>query len=202
VPRAIRDTVIAVLGGLLVGLVVMFTTDLSHFGLIVVYLGGILSCGAGLGGLALPGILRRRRAAFKAEVISEVMAQIRADSTSAILRQRSDRSFGGIRLPANEAEQLHDLITDGRLLQVRIRQMTERQPYDDGLPAELANEIAIWEASIRTALMLSPELAEALEQVPMYGEFGLNDQAYETRTGAEVAVLERAIRALHKTSAN
>jgi len=92
--RLIRDIIVAVVGGVIVGLIVTFTTSLNRFQLALVYAGSLVACGLILGCLELPRLIRQRREKFKNEVIAAARSAIMNDlAAQAVATQNPGRKI-------------------------------------------------------------------------------------------------------------
>lgn len=191
----------AVAGGIIVGLIVTFTTSLTRVQLALVYIGSLAACGLILGGLELPRLIRQRREAFKAELIAAardaVISDLAAQTTSA-----PSPTVGSI-LRAVEAQHHHDereklieLLKSGRLLQARLR---EGGYGNVELQGELAVEIGEWEGMMLAALVDRPDSLYEVRNAPGDPQFISTGEAYR-RIERQLRILEEVIQGLRKTT--
>lgn len=190
----------AVVGGIIVGLIVSFTTSLTRVQLALVYVGALAACGLVLAGLELPHLIKRRRAIFKAEVIAAARdAVINELASQAVPRQ--DASPGSIlraveaRTHSDEREKLIGLLEDGRMVQAQLR---EGGYVDAELRGELAVGIGKWEGMGLSALVSRPGYLRDFRNAPGSPNSLSTSEAYR-RIEHQLGVLEEVIQDLGET---
>ncbi len=198
--RLIRDIVVAVVGGVIVGLIVTFTTSLTHLQLALVYAAALVACGLLLAGLELPRLIRQRREIFKAEVIAAARdAVINELASQAVPRQST--SPGGIlravqtRIHSDEREKLIGLLEEGRMVQARLR---EGGYGNTELQGELAVDVGKWEGMGLAALVNRPDYLREFRNAPGDPRLLSTSEAYR-RVEHQLGVLEEVIQDLGVT---
>ena len=149
--RLTRDIIVAVIGGVIVSLIVGFTTSLSRFQLAEVFAATLMACGLLLGTLQMPGRIRRRRERFKATIVAAVIATLTStlmDEIAAAVRTKVASKFnsGSSAYSSNvpiSKDDLGSILEDGRALQAQLGSLDSMsQP----VPSNLAANIARWNA--------------------------------------------------------
>ncbi len=79
--RLLRDTIVAVAGGVVVSLIITFTTSLGQGLLVLVWIGVLAACGLILAAPQVPRLVRQRRESFRAEAMAEARSAMLAELT-------------------------------------------------------------------------------------------------------------------------
>lgn len=198
--KLLLEVIAAIVGGIIVSLIVTFTTSLTHIQLILVYMTAILACGLLVAGLQfLPSLFRRRREKFKAEIIAAMKDSLLAELASRVpeLRYRSSPAaiLRGLQASAqaDDLTALRDLLLDGRMVQARLRE----QGYSNiELQGDLAVEIGQWEGRASTALVSKPDRLREFRNAPGNPQSGLSTCEAYKRTEHQLEVLEETIQDL------
>jgi hypothetical protein len=198
--RLIRDIVVAVVGGVIVGLIVTFTTSLTPLQLSLVYAAALVACGLLLASLELPRLIRRRREIFKVEVIAAARDAVINELASQAVPRRST-SPGGIlraveaRIHSDEREKLTGLLEEGRMVQACLR---EGGYGNTELRGELAVDIGKWEGMGLAALVSRRDYLRDFRSAPGDPQFLSTSEAYR-RVEYQLGVLEEVIQDLEVT---
>lgn len=185
--------------GIVVSLIASFTTSLTHAQLVGMFAVGLVVCALVLGALEMPGVIHRRRAAFKAEVITAAKDAVLAELASQIPEPGQGASPAAILAAASASTRadnlavLSKLLEEGRVLQARLGQFGSRN-YE--VPNDLAVEIARWEAKGGTALTRKPRLLSEFRDVQPQDVFHADTGATSERMEHQLRVLEKAARDL------
>jgi hypothetical protein len=187
----------AVIGGVIVSLLVTFTTSLTHVQLILAYIGIIAVCILLVAGLQLLSVLlRRRREKFKAEVIAAAKEALLEELASRAPEPHHRSSPRAILRAVQASAQAEDLATlrslllDGRMVQARLRE----SGYSNlELQGELAVAIGQWEGRAATALVSRSDQLREFRNAPGDPQTGLSIYEAYRRTEHQLEVLEEAI---------
>jgi hypothetical protein len=196
VGRIVRDVAVAVAAGFIVAIVAAFTTSLSRIQLVGVFAGGLAACALLLGALEAPGAIRRRRDAFKAEVVAAAKDAVLAELDSRAPQAQQGASPGAILRAASapgradDLAALSNLLENGRVLQARLG---EPGTLNAEVPNDLAVEIARWEAQGATALTRKPDLLDEYRRVPYQNVFTATMGSMNLRMEHQLGVLEEAV---------
>ena len=200
--RILRDIIVAVAGGLIVSLIVAFTTNLSRLELAGVFGLGLIACGLTLGAVALPGILKKRYRKWVGDLINKITEEVTARTSSELLLRDDDvvtdanlnRLIAGISgkviIDAKEPVTLQELLIAGRMVQAKTLQYEMRSTEIYG---DLAVEISQWEGRASAALLSMPELLAEFRHAPGYPSFGISATDAYGRMEIQLSVLEVAI---------
>lgn len=193
----------AVVGGLVVLVVGLIVTDDTLTQQVWVYVGALAVCGLVLGAQQLPGLVRRRRDAFEAQVIAAVKDQVLAELESGVPEPTQSNSpdlkFAGI-LSGNplldEATILAALLEQGRVLQggLRSSEISNTTFYGDEAAA-----VGQWEGRAKAALVRREDFLRDFKNAQPSDYFGMSLGDAYSRMDTQLEVLERAIREIGKT---
>jgi hypothetical protein len=196
VQRLIRDIIVAVVGGIIVGLVVTFTTSLNRIQLALVYAGSLIACGLVLGFLELPRLIRQRRETFKNEVIAAARSAIMNDlAVQTVAAQNPGQENilhpGPAYTKLNERERLVSLLQDGYKARARLREFSENRELEGPLAVEIDN----WQGMVLTALVNKPKYQQDFRNAGGAWDFMGTNEAYG-RVGSQIRVLEEVIQSM------
>ena len=199
--RLIRDIIVAVAGGVIVGLIVTFTTSLTRIQLVLVYVGSLAACGLVLAGLELPHLIRQRREEFKSEVIAAVRTAIMNELAARAITMQDPNPSNLLRAAQarnqlDERERLLGVLEDGRMVQARLR---EGGYANIELQGELAVDVGRWEGMALAALVNRPDSLRDFRNAPGDPQFLNTGEAYR-RIEHQLGVLEEVIQGLEAKS--
>lgn len=197
----VRDIIAAVVGGLIVLVIGLFVTNATRTELVWVYVGAIVMCVLVLGALQLPGLMKRRRAALKAEIIAAAKEQILAELGSLVSESRrnqiSDAKPAAIHPsgPLDVDAKLVSLLEEGRMLQGGLR---SAETANSILHGDEAVAIGRWEGRARTTLMRWRDFALRFDAAPGWHGIGLSHEDAYKRMDEQLKVLEWAVHELEE----
>ena len=192
--RLVRDTIVAVAAGIIVGIIVSLTTSLSRLELVGVFIAALAVCALVLGAIQVPGIARRRVDAFKTQIITEATSAALAEfSAREITTEGPSQASGGAILAASKpvpARELSKLFVDGRILLSRLSRVGRGIP----MTSTLRDDTARWEALVMNELMRNyPDKVDMFRSIPTVNiRNSKPDDAYN-RMGQLLGIVEYTV---------
>lgn len=199
-----REITVAVVGGLVVLVIGLIVTDDTRTQQVWVYVGSLAVCGLALGAQKLPGFIRRRRNAFKAQVIAAVKNQVLTELESRVPELTQGDSvnpkFVGIMTGnplLDEVTVLTALLEQGRVLQggLRSSDISSVVFYGDEAAA-----VGQWEGRAKAALVHREVFLRDFKNAPPFQDIGISIGDAYRRMETQLEVLERAIQEIDKTN--
>lgn len=200
--RTLRDIIVAVVGGLIVSLIVAFTTNLSRLELAGVFALALVACGLILAVAALPKAIKKRYNRWLSDLTGRITEEVTARTVRELLLRDDDAladtnrntliAGAGEKVDTGTKEPttLQDLLITGRMVQAKTLQYEVRSTEIHG---DLAMEMGQWEGRARAVLLSKPELLSEFGRAPGYISFGISAADAYKRLDIQLAVLEEAI---------
>ncbi len=202
--RLLRDTIVAVAGGVVVSLIITFTTSLGEGLLVLVWIGVLAACGLILAAPQLPRHIRQRRQKFTTEVIAAARAVIlaeltlpaaepdRADVPAEVIAAAQDSTR------ADEMAEFGGLLAEGRDLQAKLFNV---DTSDGHLSSHKAVSLAEWEGKVCTSLVTFPDYLRLFKVVMFASDlFDISTRSAKYRMDSGFGVIEELMLSLHNKS--